>query len=211
MQVTKMIRRATAKTVRRLACHSLCSQRDTRAKSRASVQMKASTAQTRLAVTICWYLRWKNKAAYRSRLIAAKFKSEAVLNMDAVTTSELKSKHWTRSGKVPRRKRNAAHWGVTTEPAPRSVSTREQSRSLDGRRMDVTRRIANRTTRLATVVATANGTFKAAFKSMEVMCPNCRRFQSEKEHRPANLRSLSQWNYLGQLDCWTERMNSSAP
>ena len=163
MQATKMTRRATAKTVTTLAFYSLCSQRDTRAKSRASVQMKASTAQTRLVVTIWWYLRWKNKAAYRSRLIAAKFKSEAVVKMDAVTTSESWSEHWTMSGKFPRRKRNAAHWGATTEPAPRSVSTREQSKSLDGRRMDVTWRIASRTTRLATVVATASGTFKAAF------------------------------------------------
>ena len=145
------------------ACHNLPSQRDKTAKSRPRVHLKAITAQTRLVVTICLYLRWKNRAAYRSKHIAAKLKCEVVVNTDPVTTNDLWSGHFTMSGWIARRKRNAANWGATTEPAPRSVITREQSRSLDGRRMDVTRRIANRTTRLVTVATTASGTYKAAF------------------------------------------------
>ena len=77
--------------------------------------------------------------------------------------------------------------------------------------MDVTRRIARRTTRFATVVATASGTFKAPFKKYGSGVSKLSKNSFVKGAQTSKYSCESQWDYLGQLVVWTERMNCSVP
>lgn len=68
--------------------HSTKFQRDIAAKARESIERTNRTAQTCLVVTISWYLRWKNRAVYRSRLIAVSTSSDTPEKNDPVKPYE---------------------------------------------------------------------------------------------------------------------------